>query len=54
MIILELRINEDGTAELHKEPYATIECETQADYERLVGLLEENKELKKKIKDMSK
>lgn len=34
-----MRMNEDGSWGLY-EPYATVECETKEDYDRLVELVE--------------
>lgn len=33
-------MNEDGSWGIREEPYATIECKTEEDYEKLVKLLE--------------
>lgn len=43
-------IGEDGVLRQYKEPFATIECPTEEDYNCLINLANENKELKEKLK----
>ena len=39
-----LRLKENGEAELYQEPYTTIECETEEDYNRLEYLVRNNQD----------
>lgn len=45
-----LRVKENGQIEEYKEPYTTIECETEEDFKRLERLLNLGKAVEKALK----
>jgi len=44
---IKLSINKDGIATVYEEPFTTIECQTEEDYNRLSELLEKGKNAEK-------